>query len=35
MVKITSAALSKIQEEVKPLIDEGKQPCVRFAMGIG
>lgn len=35
MVKITHAAIVKITNEVKDVIDEGKKPLIRLAMGIG
>lgn len=35
MVKITPSALSKVKDEVKPLVAEGKNPFVRLTMGIG
>ncbi|MBM7660183.1 hypothetical protein JOC85_000950 [Bacillus mesophilus] len=35
MVKVTAAAMSQIKKEVQDLLDEGKQPFVRLAMGIG
>jgi hypothetical protein len=35
MVKITHAAIVKIKQEVQDVIDEGKKPFIRLAMGIG
>jgi hypothetical protein len=35
MVKITHAAISKITEEVRDIIEEGKKPLIRLSMGIG
>ena len=35
MVKITHAAISKVTSEVQDVIDEGKKPLIRLAMGIG
>ncbi len=35
MVKVTHAAIAKITNEVQDLINEGKKPLIRFAMGIG
>lgn len=35
MLKVTHAAISKIIEEVQDVIDEGKKPFIRLAMGIG
>jgi hypothetical protein len=35
MVKITHAAILKITEEVRDIIEEGKKPLIRLSMGIG
>ncbi|MBM7573266.1 hypothetical protein JOC48_003818 [Aquibacillus albus] len=35
MVKITATALSKIQDKIKPHLEEEIQPFVRLTMGIG
>ncbi len=35
MVKVTAAAMNQITKEVKDLLDEGKKPFIRLAMGIG
>lgn len=35
MVKITQAAINVMTNEVKDLIEEGKQPFIRLSMGIG
>jgi len=35
MVQVTQAALERIKSEVQDIIDEGKKPFVRLAMGIG
>lgn len=35
LVEITEFALSKIKKEVKGVINEGKKPFIRLAMGGG
>lgn len=35
MVMVTQAAISEISKEVNDLINEGKKPLIRLAMGIG
>jgi hypothetical protein len=35
MIKITQAAIVKINNEVQDLINEGKKPLIRLSMGIG
>jgi hypothetical protein len=35
MVQVTHAAIAKITEEVQDIINEGKKPKIRLAMGIG
>ena len=35
MLQITHAAISVIKDEVKDVLEEGKKPFIRLAMGIG
>ena len=35
MVKLTTAAISQITEEVQDIIDEGKKPMIRLGLSIG
>jgi hypothetical protein len=35
MLKITDAAIKQITKEVQDIINEGKKPFIRLAMGIG